>query len=78
MIPLTLIRNTLTAEILLFMSFASIGVSAYLTFVLYKMKNFCIVCFITHCINIALLIKNWQSRRLTMAEVYADLNKKND
>ena len=78
MIPLTLVRNTFTAEILMFMSFSSIGMSVYLSYVLFMMKNFCIVCFATHCINVYLLIKNWQSRRLIMAEVYADIDKKNN
>ena len=76
MIPLTLMRNTAAAEILVLMSLSSIIVSTYLTVILIQLKNLCIVCAITHIVNILLLIQNWQERRQIMAEVYADLEKK--
>jgi len=75
MVALILIRNTFTAEILLFMSLASIIISTYLTIILFQIRNFCIVCAATHVINIILLIDNWRSRREIMAEAYADIKR---
>ena len=75
MVSLILIRNTFTAEILLFMSLASIIISTYLTIILFQIRNFCIVCAATHVINIILLIDNWRSRREIMAEAYADIKR---
>ena len=43
MIPLILIGNIFSAEVLLFMSLGSIVVSCFLAYVLWTMKNLCIV-----------------------------------
>ena len=76
MLPLTLMRNTAAAEVLVLMSLSSIIVSTYLTVILIQLRNLCLVCAITHLVNILLLIQNWRARRQIMAEVYADVAKK--
>jgi len=76
MLPLTLMRNTAAAEVLVLMSLSSIIVSTYLTVILIQLRNLCLVCAITHIVNILLLIQNWRARRQIMAEVYADVAKK--
>ena len=58
MIPLIMMRNTAAAEVLVLMSLSSIIVSTYLTVILIKLRNLCLVCAITHLVNILLLIQN--------------------
>ena len=73
MVPLILIGNLITAEILLFMSLGSIAISLFLAYVLWITKNLCLVCASCYVINILLLYYNWNSRMEIMATTYSDI-----